>query len=44
VLRAVREYQHLIDELEKSESVWTGTATERQNQTLLKRWRLDVKV
>lgn len=43
VLRAVREYQHLIDELEKSESVWTGTATERQNQTLLKRWRLDVK-
>lgn len=43
VLRAVREYQHLIDELEKSESVWTGTAAERQNQTLLKRWKLDVK-
>ena len=37
--RAVRELQHVVEEVEKSESQWRGQMDEQRNRLLLQRWR-----
>ena len=42
LVRAVRELQHVVDEVEKSESQWRGQMDEQRNRLLLKRWRSQI--
>ena len=42
LLRAIRELQRIMEELEKMEPQWRGQREERQNQMLLGRWRSQV--
>jgi len=42
LVRAIRELQHIVDEVEKSESQWRGQMDERRNRLLLERWRSQI--
>ena len=42
LVRAVRELQHVVDEVEKSESQWRGQMDEQRNRLLLERWRSQI--
>lgn len=43
VVRAVRELQRVVDEVERSESQWRGQMDELRNRQLLARWRSQVR-
>jgi len=42
-VRALKELQKAVDELEKSENVWRNLPSAQQNRTLLKRWKQQIK-
>lgn len=42
LVRAIRELQHVVDEVEKSEPEWRGRMDERQNRLHLERWRSQI--
>lgn len=42
LVRAVRELQHVVDEVQKSESQWRGQMDEQRNRLLLERWRSQI--
>ena len=42
LVRAVRELQHVVEEVEKSEAQWRGQMDERRNRLLLERWRSQI--
>lgn len=42
MIRAVRELQHVVDEVEKTESQWRGQMDEQRNRLLLRRWRSQI--
>jgi len=39
LVRAIRELQHVVEEMEKSEPQWRGQMDEQRNRLLLERWR-----
>lgn len=42
LVRAVRELQHVIEEVERTESEWRGQVDEHRNRLLLERWRSQI--
>jgi len=42
LVRAVRELQRVVDEMEKAEPQWRGQADEPRNRQLLQRWRSQI--
>ena len=42
LIRAIRELQRVVEELERSEPQWRGQREERPNRMLLERWRSQV--
>lgn len=42
MIRAVRELQHVVDEVEKTESQWRGQMDEQRNRLMLQRWRSQI--
>jgi len=42
LVRAIRELQRVVEEMERSESQWRGQREEVQNRLLLERWRSQV--
>lgn len=42
LVRAIRELQHVADEVEKSETQWRGQVDEQRNRLLLGRWRSQI--
>lgn len=43
-LRAVRELQQMVDEVDRTEPQWRGQPGEGRNRELLVRWKAEVTV